>query len=49
MGYHWATVPPSGLATLSAGLRLPAANSGYSARKGEQKQFLRMPRAEEFA
>ena len=49
MGYHWATVPPSGLATPSAGLRLPAANSGYSARKGEQKQFLRMPRAEEFA
>lgn len=49
MGYHWATVPPSGLATLSAGLRLPAANSGYSARKGEQKQFLRMPRAEGFA
>ena len=36
MGYHWATVPPSGLATLSAGLRLPAANSGYSARKGNR-------------
>lgn len=49
MGYHWPTVPPSGPATLSAGLRLPAANSGYSARKGEQKQFVRMPRAEGFA
>lgn len=49
MGFHWSTVPPSGLATLSAGLRLPAANSGYSARKGEQKQFVRMPRAEGFA
>ena len=49
MGYHWPTVPPSGPATLSAGLRLPAANSGYSARKGEQKQFVRMPRTEGFA
>ena len=49
MGYYWPTVPPSGLATPSAGLRLPAANSGYSARKGEQKQFVRMPRAEGFA
>ena len=49
MGYHWPTIPPSGLATLSAGLRLPAANSGYSARKGEQKQFVRMPRTEGFA
>ena len=49
MGYYWPTVPPSGLATPSAGLRLPAANSGYSERKGEQKQFVRMPRAEGFA
>lgn len=36
MGYHWPTVPPSGLATPSAGLRLPRQIAGTAHGRGNR-------------